>query len=82
MGSKSQLAFIYISRVIALPSVKYSGRVETDVLGGARRLASQPFAKITIDPEPCMTMHAAGEATKKRPVFESLLSLSAVYFQG
>ena len=25
-------------------------------LGGARRVASQPFAKITIDPEPCMTM--------------------------
>ena len=45
-----------ISRVIALPSVKYSGRVETDVLGVARWLASQPFAKITIDPEPCMTM--------------------------
>ena len=48
--------FYLLSRVIALPSVKYSGRVETDVLGGARRLASQPFAKITIDPEPCMTM--------------------------
>ena len=31
-------------------------RVETYVLGGARRVASQPFAKITIDPEPCMTM--------------------------
>ena len=27
-----------------------------DVLGGARRVASQPFVKITIDPEPCMTM--------------------------
>ena len=47
---------ILLSRVIALPSVKYSGRVETDVLGGARRFASQPFAKIIIDPEPCMTM--------------------------
>ena len=49
-----------ISRVIALPSVKYSGRVETDVfncdLGGARRDTSQPVAKITIDPEQCMAM--------------------------
>ena len=35
------LAEYIISRVIALPSVKYSGRVETDVLGGARRVASQ-----------------------------------------
>ena len=37
------LSLLYISilsRVIALPSVEYSGRVETDVLGGARRLAS------------------------------------------
>ena len=25
-------------------------------LGGARRVASQPVVKITIDPEPCMTM--------------------------
>ena len=25
-------------------------------LGGVRRVASQPVAKITIDPEPCMTM--------------------------
>ena len=25
-------------------------------LGGARRAANQPVAKITIDPEPCMTM--------------------------
>ena len=60
MGSESQLAFvyiyIYISRVITLPSLKYSGRVEADVLGGTRRVASKPFAKITIDPEPCMTM--------------------------
>ena len=39
-----------LSRVIALPSVKY------DVLGRARQVASQPFTKITIDPEPCMTM--------------------------
>ena len=68
--------------LIALPSVKYSGRVETDVLGGARRVASQPFVKITIYPEPCMTINAAGEATKKRPVFERLLLLSAAYFQG
>ena len=45
-----------ILMIIALPSVKYSGRVETDVLAGARRVARQPFAKITIDPEPCMTM--------------------------
>ena len=37
-------------------SVKYSGQVETDVLGGVRRVVSQPFAKITIDSEPCMTM--------------------------
>ena len=50
------IILIILSRVIALPSVKYSGREETDVLGGARRFASQPFAKITIDPEPCMTM--------------------------
>ena len=30
------------------------------------------------------TVHdnAAGEATKKRPVFDRLLSLSAAYFQG
>ena len=27
-----------------------------DVLGGARQVASQPFVKIIIDPEPCMTM--------------------------
>ena len=27
-----------------------------NVLGGARRVVSQPFAKITIDPEPCITM--------------------------
>ena len=67
-----------IPRVIALPSVKYCGRVETDVLGRARRVASEPFAKITIDPE----HYAAGEARKKRPVFERLLSLSATYFQG
>ena len=37
--------FIYLSRVIALPSVKYNCPVETDVfesrdLGGARRVAS------------------------------------------
>ena len=50
------------SRVIALPSVKYNGRVEMVVvfesrdLGGARRVASQPVAKITIDPESCMTI--------------------------
>ena len=63
-----------LSRVIALLSVKYSGGVETDVfeshhnLGGARRIASQPVAKKKIDPG---TVHdnAAGEATKKRPVF-------------
>ena len=29
-----------------------------------------------------MTNYAAGEATKKRPVFERLLSLSATYVQG
>ena len=46
-----------MSRVIALPSVKYSGLVEMNRdLGGARQIASQPVAKITIDPEPCMTM--------------------------
>ena len=50
-----------VSRVITLPSVKYNCPVETDVfescdLGGARRVASQPVAKITIDTEPCMTM--------------------------
>ena len=49
------IKFCTITRVIALPSVK---SVETDVfetrnLGGARRVASQPVAKITIDPEPC-----------------------------
>ena len=38
-------------------------------LGGARRIASKPFA-------------LAGEATKKRPVFGRLLSPSATYFQG
>ena len=46
-----------ISRIIALPSVKYNCPVETDVielrdLGVARRVASQPVKKITIDPEP------------------------------
>ena len=50
---------IYLLRVITL---QYSGRVEADVfelrlgLGGARQVASQPAAKITIDLEPCMTM--------------------------
>ena len=47
---------IPVLRVIALPSVKYSGRVEMDVLGGARWVVSKPFAKITIDSEPCMTI--------------------------
>ena len=47
---------IPVSRVIALPSVKYSGRVETDALGGARWVVSKPFSKITIDWEPCMTI--------------------------
>ena len=37
-----QRIYTYIYRVIAMPNVKYSGRVETDVLGGARRVASQP----------------------------------------
>ena len=42
-------------------SRKYSGRVQADVfesrLGRARRrVASEPVAKITIDPEPFMTM--------------------------
>ena len=51
----------FISRVIALTSVKYNCPVETDIfesrnLGGARRVASWPVAKITIDPEPCMTI--------------------------
>ena len=50
-------------------------------LGGAKRVASQPFAKITIDPEPCMTM-LPGEAMKKQPVFGRLLSMSAIYVQG
>ena len=56
-----QWIFIHVSRVITLPSVKYNCPVETDVfesrdLGGARRVASQLIAKITIDPEPCMAM--------------------------
>ena len=46
--------YLLESRVIALPSVKYSGRVETDVLNH----------------EPCMVDNTAGEATKKRPVFD------------
>ena len=33
-------------------------------LGGVRRVESKPVAKITIDPKPCMTNYAAGEATK------------------
>ena len=78
----SASVYLYISRVIALPSVKNSSRVETDVfesrdLGGARRVTSQLVAKTG-------TMHnnAAGEATKKRLVFGRLLSLSATYVQG
>ena len=58
-----QVSMTFIGpRVIALPSVKYSGGVEIDVfesrhdLGGARRVASQLVEKITIDPEPCTTM--------------------------
>ena len=50
-----------ITRVIALPSVKYNRPVEAVVfdscdLGGARRVESLPVVKITIDPKPCMTM--------------------------
>ena len=45
-------------------------------LGKVRWVASQPVAKIT------MHGNAAGEATKKRPVFERLLPLSATYVQG
>ena len=48
------------SKVIALPSVKYSGQVEVDVidhnLGRARRFANQPVAKIITNPEPCIAM--------------------------
>ena len=46
-------------------------------LGGARRIA-----KITIDPELTVQDNAAGEATRKLPVFGRLLSLSATYVQG
>ena len=55
---------VYISRVIALLGIKYSGRVYRNVnhdLGGA----SQPFAKITFDLEPCMTMLLEKLRTKK-----------------
>ena len=45
-------------------------------LGGARRVVSQPIAKITMHGD------TAGEATKKRPVFGRLLSLFATYVQG
>ena len=56
-GPHNTYIYIYILlRIIALPSVKYSGRVEMDVLGGVRQVASQPFLKITFDPESCMTM--------------------------
>ena len=50
-------------------------------LGGARRVASQPLAKITIDPEPCMTVQLE-KLRKSESVFGRLLSLSATYFQG
>ena len=50
-------------------------------LGGTKQVASQPVAKITIDPG-IMHDNAAGKATKKRPVFGRLLSLSATYVQG
>ena len=49
-----------IWRVIALPSIKYSGRVKQMYLnrdlGGVRWVVRQPVTKITIDTEPCMTM--------------------------
>ena len=51
-----------LSRVITLPSVKYNGGVETDIfeschdLGGARQVEHQHVTKITINPEPCMTI--------------------------
>ena len=55
---------VVISRVIALPSVKYSSRVEMDVLGETGR--EPTFAIITIDPEPeTVYDNAAGESTKK-----------------
>ena len=55
--SLAQTTYIYVlSRGIALPSIKYCGQVEMDVLGGARQVASQPFVKIIIDPELCITM--------------------------
>ena len=42
----------FLSRI-----VRYNCPVfESRNLGGARRVASQPVAKITIDPEPCMAM--------------------------
>ena len=43
-----------------------------------RQVASQSVVKITTNPDD----NAAGEARKKRLVFDRLLSVFAIYFQG
>ena len=51
---------------IYISSVKYGGPVETvnRDLGGARQVASYPVVKITIVPEPFMTMLLHGDGIK------------------
>ena len=78
----SQATLVYM--VIALPSVKYNCPVETDVfesrdLGGARRVVSQPVAKITVDPEPCMAMLLEKLRKSDRSLGDCCLCLQQIF---
>ena len=69
------ITLYYLTRVIALPSVKYSGRVETDIIGCIGRGET----KITIDPEPCMTMLLEKLPKSDRSLIDCCLCLQHIF---
>ena len=81
MKSNVSTLFLYPSRVIALLSVKYSGRVEMDVFKLQLR-RGETITKITIDPEPCKTMLLEKLRESYWSLGDCCLCLQHTYVQG